>query len=103
MAAMAAKEADKQARCAELSRRFDAVLLESTGACTDDADCASYGAGIGENCGGATDKTSADELRGIADEFHGALGCDYTVHCAPRLVYGIECRDGLCVEINEQR
>ena len=87
------------ASCEELAAQFDVTLSEATGLCEKDADCGSYSAGVGKNCGGATDKASADKLGEITKQFRDAK-CPHTVHCGPRTVYGIECRSGHCAEIN---
>jgi hypothetical protein len=94
--------APAQDRCAQLAADFDAALGQATGACEKETDCGSYSAGVGKNCGGATDKASAARLATIKEEFR-SLKCPHTVHCAPRKVYGIECREGRCAEINEMR
>jgi len=89
-------------QCKVLSKRFDAVLRAAPGTCKKNEDCASYSAGVGKNCGGAIDQASAKKLAAITKEFRAAK-CGYTVHCAPRQVFGLECRKGVCAEINEQR
>jgi len=87
-------------RCMELSEEFEKVLAGGPGKCKKPADCAAYRAGVGQNCGGVTDKATAAKLARISDEFF-AKDCDYTVNCAPRGAFHAECLSGTCAQIFE--
>jgi hypothetical protein len=84
-------------RCMELSEEFEKVLAGGPGKCKKPGDCAAYRAGVGQNCGGVTDKVTAAKLAKISDEFFGK-GCDYTVNCAPRGAFHAECLSGACAQ-----
>jgi len=85
-------------RCMELSEEFEKVLAEGSGKCKKPADCGAYRAGVGQNCGGATDKVTAGKLAKIADEFF-KKDCDYTVNCGPRGSFHLDCMSGMCVQV----
>lgn len=82
-------------RCVELSDAFEATLAKAPGECKTAADCGRYRAGVGRNCGGVTDRATADALAKIAGQFF-AEKCRYQVNCAPRAVRPIACAGGRC-------
>jgi len=83
-------------RCAEIERRYDAVLAAAPGTCASDADCACHGqVTTRSRCGGITDRKSADSLREIAKEFY-ALKCPRNYRCAAWKCVPA-CYEGKCV------
>lgn len=87
-------------RCVELSEQFESVLAQATNACKTAKDCGTYRAGVGHNCGGVTDGQTAGKLAKIAAAFFEE-DCPYTVHCAPRGPFHIECRSGACIRVSD--
>lgn len=89
-------ESAVDSRCAEIERRYDAVLAAAPGTCAGDADCACYGqATTRSRCGGVTDRKSVAALEAIAKEFH-ALKCPRHYRCAAWKCVPA-CLDGTCV------
>ncbi|HPA70693.1 MAG TPA: hypothetical protein PKY31_00400 [Spirochaetota bacterium] len=89
-------ESAVDSRCAEIERRYDAVLAAAPGRCAGDADCACYGqVTTRSRCGGVTDRKSAAALEAIAKEFF-ALKCPRHYRCAAWKCVPA-CLDGTCV------
>jgi hypothetical protein len=86
--------------CMELSEEFERVLAGGSAKCRTPDDCGSYRAGVGQNCGGVTGRETADRLAVISSRFF-EKGCDYTVNCAPRGPFHVECKLGMCVQVFE--
>jgi hypothetical protein len=69
--------------CLEVAERFQQVLDQATGTCSNSTECACHNpVSAGAGCGGVTDATTAAALAEIEREFH-ALGCPWPRLCAP--------------------
>jgi hypothetical protein len=81
--------------CDVLAKIFGGLLATPKGSCRADRDCGTYPAGPAD-CGGATDETTAVQLRQLGEAFR-ARRCDARSACAPRQARRALCRQGRCV------
>jgi len=82
--------------CKALAQKFDKILGTAKNTCNKDDDCKVYKAGVGKNCGGVTDKQTAEKLASITEEFF-KLKCSYSVRCKARKVPKPVCKSGICI------
>lgn len=73
----------------------DALVKRLERTCTRNEDCASYPAGIAQDCGGIANRASVAPLLSLAKEFHDAA-CPYSVACAARRAFRPVCLAGTC-------
>jgi hypothetical protein len=83
--------------CEQLTMRFEEILAKGRPGCASDEGCGVYQAGVGHNCGGITDRATANQLAGITEEFF-ARKCGYVINCAPRAMFRPVCVNGFCVD-----
>lgn len=84
---------DQDSSCDKVGAAFRKALAEATGKCEADADCAAWP--ILFDCGGITDKLSADKLRALREVWR-AQKCGLGVQCAARIRELPICVEGEC-------
>ena len=86
-------------RCAEIVRKMQAELATLPSPCATDRDCVCYGGGVESvtDCGGVSDRATADRIGALQGEFTVAQ-CAYGVDCAPSIC-STGCRQARCTTL----
>jgi hypothetical protein len=81
--------------CDKLADRFATILKKAPGTCKADSDCAHYPGGL-TDCGGITDKTTAQKLKTLFGEMRAKHKCILYRRCAKRVPLVPICEKGHC-------